>query len=100
MVMRIRAGDGASAFGIAALVVAALMTVAVAACLTHAGPHEGHDHGMAQAGCALMLVAAGAPTLAIILALGGAVAAGASAALATASLAVLDPPPRPASLSR
>jgi hypothetical protein len=89
----------ASASGLTALLLVALVMVAVGLCFTEAGQHEGHDHGMTQHVCALMLVAMGAPLLVVILALGGEVAVAASPVLIVAPLSVLDPPPRRAPLS-
>jgi hypothetical protein len=78
---------------------AVVLMMAAALCTTPAGTHEGHDQGMAEHVCALMLVAIGAPVFMVILALGGEVAAAGSFALVAAPLSVLDPPPRSLSLS-
>lgn len=99
MVTHMHARRTASASGLTALLLVALVMVAVGLCFTEAGQHEGHDHGMTQHVCALMLVAMGAPLLVVILALGGEVAVAASPVLIVAPLSVLDPPPRRAPLS-
>lgn len=89
-----------SVAGLTTLGLALVLMMAAALCMTQAGAHEGHDQGMAEHVCALMLVALSAPLFVVILALGGEVAAGASLVPVVAPLSVLDPPPRRASLSR
>src|SRR5512134_1647494 len=99
MVTRVHVTRVGSVAGLTTLGLALVLMMAAALCMTQAGAHEGHDQGMAEHVCALMLVTVSAPLFVVILALGGEVAVARSFALVAAPLSVLDPPPRRVSLS-